>query len=218
MARWFLEGFDRGHLDRGARAIFVGGVMSGTSLAAPSRIREVASYLANYALFAQVVLKAGSLALPFMTVADGVVGIVRKVLKTVSRVPIVDAGIALVPGFSGMARVSTNAELINLMSSTDSRLLDHYYAVASRYTPPDDWRFWKMFRERTRAVVTDRLFPGDHDLVVDTKSCVTLAGGIEISDSKRLLVYEGSDVHHTNYFRQSGVVEMIYRFSRGDDT
>jgi hypothetical protein len=78
-----------------------------------------------------------------------------------------DVGVAIVPGFVGMSRAGTNAELRALRAGVDG-LPPGYFAVTGDFEPTDPtWKFWRGWQARIANGLADRVFDGPNDLVVD---------------------------------------------------
>lgn len=208
VARWWLETLDRNG-DCKRRAVLVGSPLAGTSLASPPRIRSLLSWFTNL----NRVLSAGTTAaapvLPFLTVVSGLLRMSAAVTNAASKTPVADAVIGLIPGLSGMSRVSNNFELRRL--NVDGIRTPEYFVVQSNFQIDDPgWRFWDYFTDakvRTVDAVSDLLFTENNDLVVDTASMAYLSPGASIG--KILDFGTSNQVHHTNYFRQKATIDFI---------
>jgi hypothetical protein len=106
VARWWMEAFDALSIRR-RRAIIVAAPLAGTSLASPVRLRAGLNVLATYSK----VLGTAAMAVPFMMAPAAILRVVGSVVGVTSRVPLVDAALAMIPGLNGQSRVDNNAEL-----------------------------------------------------------------------------------------------------------
>lgn len=184
--------------------------MHGTSLAAPDKIQNAMSLISNVGTFAEKTLSLVGVANPFLWVAGKLVEVIVSVTGALAKTPIVDALTALVPGLAGQSMVDNNYE-INRLRSGPTVVAPAYYAIESNFETADPgWRFWRNFRgDRPLDIMTDVVFSGENDLVVDTVSMtdfgvpkLTLAGpscDFGTSDS----------VWHCNYFRQERSINYI---------
>jgi hypothetical protein len=109
VARWFSEMLHRppGRRRRMRRIVFVGCPLQGTSLADPSSVRNGLNLLTNVG---KVLGDTFSL-VPYLAAASGLVQVLSSVGNFAAKSPIVDAGIALMPGIAAMSRIANNAEL-----------------------------------------------------------------------------------------------------------
>jgi pimeloyl-ACP methyl ester carboxylesterase len=189
------------------KVVFVGSPLVGTGLASPANLRGALDLLAN--VFKGLELAGGlaSTVMPFMAVVTGVAKIVGGILQLGARTPLVDAGIALVPGLVAQSQVSNNAELIRL-NRPPWISQPTLYAVRSNFEPSATgdpwWQFWKRFRNLGAQVAeagAAMIFNGQNDLVVDTQS-MTLLCGNEIPVKQIRDFGTSRTVHHCNYFRQ----------------
>jgi pimeloyl-ACP methyl ester carboxylesterase len=206
VSRWWLEALDRG---KGARkAVLVGSPLNGTSLATPRSIRSLMSWMSNLSRVIGEVSGAGGSMIPFLTVIAGLARIAATVTNLASKVPAVDAAIAMVPGLAAMSR--ENFELARL--NVQMKALPAYFAVTSDFQPPAvGWEFWKAFQGASiRAVnaLVDPLFDQANDLVVDTGSMDHLWTGGLIKDK---FDFGGTNslVYHTNYFEQQPMLDWM---------
>jgi pimeloyl-ACP methyl ester carboxylesterase len=199
------------------RVIFVGSPLEGTSLAAPARIKATLDYLSNFADTLSKVATVGSYVpplAPVMTVVAGLMSIVGGVLTVGARTPIIDAGVAIVPGLMAQSKVANNQELLRLHQhawpSTPTA-----YAVVSNFEPvdPDEprWKFWKRWANPLGSaadVLADRLFDGPNDLVVDNNTMTRIVTAP--FQAANVLTFDVKErVHHCNYFAQPKTVEAI---------
>lgn len=208
--RWWLEALDRGKGKR--RAVMVGGTLGGTSLAAPRKLRAAVGLFTNILRAMHGVVATGSALVPPLAPLASLLRVLSFATKGLSSTPIIDAGVALVPGLAAMSRVGNNAELLALRGRI-RKAPAHYYAVRSNFEPDDvGWKFWRAFRGPNIAdPAADAIFQGDNDLVVDTSSMVDLADhGLAIPTGKRVLDFgTNGAVHHLNYFEQKQTLEKV---------
>jgi hypothetical protein len=210
VTRWWLTGFRPDFGD--ARVVFVGSPLAGTSLAAPPRLKEALEFVAN---IGQAFLGAASLAsvaVPFLSVATGLMKVVTSVTSLTTRTPLLDAVMAMIPGLAAQGRVGDNPELGRLHLLTGAPP-PGWFAVRSNFEPKaTGWRFWQRFvrlRSDLTNAASDLVFQAENDLVVDTGSMTSLADTIEIPPD-RVLDFQTSDVvHHCNYFEQPETIRFL---------
>lgn len=209
VVRYWLELFARERLPH-CRSVFVAGTLMGTSLAAPPRLRAALNY---FGVWAQVLGRAGEALTgfgPFGAIA-WLASILHKSVGLFSTAS--DAGIALVPGLAGISSVSTNAELDELCRIAASRGSppDAYFAVTSAYEPSGKFGVLGNLIRSAADHAADRLFPNEHDLVVDTDHMRAIALRNElVIANERCLALGGQDgVSHTEYFSSPRVLEFL---------
>ena len=205
--RWWLEALDRGHGAR--RVVFVGGALGGTSLASPPKLKAAVSLFTNILRVMGDVVGKGSAILPPLAPLVGILKILSLASGGLSRAPIVDAGVALVPGLAAMSRVRNNAELLALRSRALPK--DTVFAIKSDFEPKGPgWRFWRRFTGPGVAdLASDAIFGAANDLVVDTSSMVDLGEDVRIPGTRTLDFEQSSTVHHLNYFEQPSTLERL---------
>ncbi len=208
VARWWLDAL-RPAGAPAARAVLVGSPLAGTSLASPARLRAAIDLLTNLARGMALAGAAASAAMPLLTAVVGVTKILASVTAAAAHTPLVDAGIALVPGLAAQSAVSNNAEIARLRAAGASG--SAWFAVLSNFEPADPgWAFWKRFRKSALLDAgADLIFQGANDLVVDTASMTDLGPATAIAT---VLDFGTSEsVLHTNYFSQARTAEFIAR-------
>lgn len=208
VARWWLEVLRPPGAPAG-RAILVGSPLAGTSLASPVRLRAALNLVTNIARAMSVAGAAASSTLPILTVVTGVMKAVASLSSLAARTPLVDAGLALVPGLAGQSAVSNNAEIVRLRRTAAPP--PGYFAILSNFETEDPgWAFWKRFRKLALLDEgADVIFEGANDLVVDTGSMTQLGPTANIT---AVLDYQkSSKVHHTNYFSQGRTADFILK-------
>jgi hypothetical protein len=211
VVRWWLEAFG-GSLAPSARirVVLAGSPLHGTSLAAPDKIQHAMSLISNVGTFAEKTLGLVGLSNPFLWVAGKLVEVIVSVAGALSRTPLVDALAALVPGLAGQSAVDNNHE-INRLRIGPAAVSPSYYAIMSNFETRDPgWRFWRNFRrDRATDLVTDVVFPGENDLVVDTWSMADF-GVPRLKLAGPPCDFGTSDVvWHCNYFRQEKAVAFL---------
>jgi hypothetical protein len=213
VTRWWMEGFDHGEAPI-RRAVFLGSPLAGTGLAAPPNLRATLSLLTNFGNALGTAASVGATAFPFLTVVAGLFRVVSSVTSLVSRTPVVDAAIAMVPGLAAMSRVSNNHELLTLRSAAPV-VRGRYFVVQSNFEPDDpSWKFWRWFRkDRLLDRAADAVFDGANDLVVDTASMTGFSADAAFTLPKSQILDFGTSptVHHTNYLRQQRTLAFIRR-------
>lgn len=210
VARWWLETL-RGELAAQDRVVLVGCPLAGTGLAAAPRLRAALNLLTNLGRALTVMGGLASAAVPFLTVASGLMRVFSSLTGFAAKTPLLDAGVALVPGLAGQARVGNNPEILRLRRRAAPA--SRYFAVRSNFEPQaPGWAFWRRFRAESLADLgADAVFEGENDLVVDTSSMTELADATVIPTSDVLDFGTSEVVHHTNYFRQQQTVEFLAR-------
>lgn len=216
VASWWLRLTSR----KVGRIIFVGSPLEGTSLAAPARLRDALDGLANIADIGQrVATAAGSFvppAAPLLAVAAGLMKVVGGILSVGANTPILDAGVALVPGLAAQSRVENNLELAALHGHLPSSMPE-LFCVCSNFEVTDDkspwWQFWKRWRRPLDVLkdeAADGIFEHENDLVVDVGSMSRLCGVDIPKTPARTLDFKSNDsVHHTNYFAQPRTAQFL---------
>jgi pimeloyl-ACP methyl ester carboxylesterase len=212
VAAWWM----RNGLRKVENVIFVGTPLTGTSLASPPKLRQALDMLANTFRALELAGAAASTVAPMMGAVTGIAKIVGGALRLGARLPVADAGVAIVPGLAAQSRVSNNAELIRL-AGTAWASSPTCYAVLSNFEAPSNaapwWQFWKHFRGLGSALLdtgADAIFKGDNDLVVDTDA-MTLVRNARIPASRVLDFGTNGVVHHCSYFRQPRTVALMER-------
>ena len=216
VSRWWYEVACRRPEQRG-KVIFVGAPLSGTSLAAPDRVRAAIDYFTNIGQVVDKGLDVASKIVPYLSVAQFLMSLVCSTASIVSKTPVADAVIALVPGLDAQSRVQNNYELNELRNRPAH--LSNYYFVTSSFRPKDvGWEFWKYFTEintRVKSLAADKIFPGPHDMVVDTSSMLDLGEQTgPIPKSHQLNFGMNHRVHHTNYFEFKESIDYMTKVLR----
>lgn len=196
------------------RVVFVGSPLEGTSLAAPARLKQALDLLGNLARALGTMSHIGATAVPMLAFAGGVMKIVGGVLSLGAGSPLVDAGVAIVPGLAAQSRVGNNMELTALFGE-EWTTRHQLHAITSNYAPArlDEpwWKFWTHFRSIPGRVAdwgADAIFDGENDLVVDTASMFRL-GRAGIPKARRLEFSADEAVHHCAYFRQKKTIDFL---------
>lgn len=213
VTRWWLEALGGG-VGTHARAVLVGSPIAGTSLAAGPRIRAGLDMLTNYGTVLERTMGLIGVANPFLYAPVAILRVLLSVTGLVTKLPIADAAVAMVPGLFGQARIGNNGEIRRLRAGPTVRNID-YFAVRSNFEPQSEgWKFWRYFRATTLAnPFADIVFDGENDLVVDSDSMTDLgASGAKLA--KTLDFKTNPDVHHVNYFRQQETVAFIEKSLR----
>lgn len=215
VAAWWL----RTGLRNVKRVICVGAPLEGTSLAAPARIKQTLDYCANVAHAIEASAKlAGGFAppvAPLLGVTAGLMSVLGGALSLGARTPLIDAGVAIIPGLAAQSRVENNQELLRLQRDAWPSQPE-IYAVSSDFEPGDPdakwWEFWRRWNRpllKIADMAADRIFNEPNDLVVDLKTMVRAGSPLPASHVYSLPA--NGRVHHCNYFAQP---EMIERFRR----
>jgi hypothetical protein len=209
VARWWMEWFDLATA-RQRRAIFVASPLAGTSLASPARLRAGLNVLAN---FSKLLGNVG-MAVPFMKAPAAILRVIGSVVGVTSRVPLVDAAVAMIPGLNGQSRVANNPELARLNPSP-VQVPNYYFVISNFESASVGWNLLKYIRESkiraAEAAVDLLVFPGENDIVVDTDSMAS-AAGMKFDPNISLLDFgTNGEVHHTNYFQNQRTLDFICR-------
>ena len=114
VVRWWLEVLDQVPVPRG-RVVFAGPSLAGTGLAAPARLRGALNVLTNISKTLGTISKGSALvfpaAAPIGHAAGVLFGLFGKLTGIAAHTPIVDAGVAMIPGLSGQSREGANGEI-----------------------------------------------------------------------------------------------------------
>lgn len=196
------------------RVVFVGSPLEGTSLAAPARLKQALDLLGNLARALGTMSNIGATAVPMLAFAGGVMKIVGGVLSLGANSPLVDAGVAIIPGLAAQSRVGNNMELTALFGDDWAKRYQ-LHAITSNYAPATLqepwWKFWTHFRSIPGRIAdwgADVIFDGENDLVVDTASMFRL-GHASIPKARRLEFSGDEAVHHCAYFRPPRTFDFL---------
>ncbi len=216
VGRWWLEMLDTAKRRR-RRAVLVGCPLTGTSLAAPDRLKRALDHLSN------TIEAVGGIASRdlFKIALVGLASIGAWALKVPGDLGAFDALFGMIPGLAAMSRIQNNSELNELMKSKGQGVVE-YFGVRSNFQPPEirAWRFWNVFnrpdpdRRLLNTLADNFVFrdehddPLDNDLVVDCDA-MDLPGN-PIPPQNWLRFGQVSDkVHHTNYFQQPEMLDFV---------
>jgi hypothetical protein len=208
VASWLL----RLHVVPVRNAILVGSPLTGTSLAAPARLRAALDFLANVGEAVAGLADGASAAMPIAAGAAGLARIFGRTLRLGSSLPIVDGAVALIPGLATQQRTSNNREIQQLFRAP-WRTPAQLSAVRVTFHPAEadqGWRFWRRFTHLGDQLLhagADLVFDGDNDLVVDTQAMVQLGEAAVLKDVHDL--GRSVSTHHCNYFRNQDVLKFI---------
>jgi hypothetical protein len=205
VARWWMEAFDR--QSRTRRCVFVAAPLNGTSLASPARLRSGLNALASFGKL----LGSAAMAAPFIHAPAAILRVLSSVVSASSRVPLVDAAVAMIPGLNGQSRVQNNAELLRL--NQNPLAAPSYSFVRSNFESTDaGWQLWRYVTEgkvrAAEAAASLLVFPKENDLVVDCAS-MTEVPGVALDPKLNLCDFGTCQVHHTNYFEQPRTINFI---------
>lgn len=195
--------------------VFVGSPLEGTSLAAPAKLKDALDLLANLARAVGTVAGTAATVVPMLGAAAGLMKIVGGVLTLGARTPLLDAGVALVPGLAAQSRDKSNYEL-TLLLHNDWTARTRMFAIKSNFEPPENtdpwWKFWSRFRGVPSELAywgAGKVFMDANDLVVDSNSMDAL-GSVMIRQSYDFTTVR--PVHHCAYFRQPETTHQIRTF------
>jgi pimeloyl-ACP methyl ester carboxylesterase len=196
------------------RVVFVGSPLEGTSVAAPANLKRALDLLGNFARALGTMANAAATAVPMLAFAGGLMKVLGGVLSLGASSPLIDAGVAIVPGLAAQSRVGNNFELERLFAEDWGKRYQ-LHAILSNYEPsvsPDPWwKFWKHFREMPGRALdwgADVIFKGPNDLVVDTPSMIRL-GNVSVAKARQLEFHGDDAVHHCAYFRQPQTFDFL---------
>lgn len=202
---WALEAF--GVPAAQIRAVLVGSPLGGTSLASPPRLRSTLGLLTNFGTALQAAGAAASAFAPFLLAPMAILKVATSITGVVSKTPVLDGTIAMIPGLAAQSRIRNNPEVGRLRGmSTVSEA--EYFVVTSDFQPSDPgWKFWQWFRgKRIQNAAMDKVFPGQNDLVVDTDSMSEMSPDV----SARFDFRTNPNVHHQNYFEQNRTLSFVH--------
>lgn len=209
VARWF----DQLHSSTPGirKVVLVGSPLGGTSLASPPNLRKTIRLLTNLGHVAEKVTTLMSSAVPLLTIVGGLLTVVTSISSWTATTPVIDAVVAMVPGWFAQSRVGNNPELLRLLGSNIREPARYYFVISNFESPDPGWAFWKRFRTSSVTdFATDMIFPDLNDLVVDTKSMMNVALKKMKIPSSQVLDYKTSaDVHHLNYFHQRKTIDFL---------
>ncbi|MBA4010941.1 MAG: hypothetical protein C0481_03670 [Phenylobacterium sp.] len=180
------------------KAVFVGCTNRGTNLAEPEHWRTLIDLYTNAAIAAgrAVSLLAGR---PELTPA------ISYTLKTIGQFVQYFSTVAItmnhVPGLAAMRPSSPLVTRLNAAKETGPSPL--YHAVTSNFVAQFDAEMGvtKELAQMVKDRVTNQLFGGANDLVVDTSSMTFLGSRQARLDTTRTFAFgDGEDVYHTIYF------------------
>lgn len=188
--------------------MFVGSPLTGTSLAAPNRLREGLKLLSTYA----GLLGNATMALPLLNAPAALLVIFASLARATASVSLIDAGVAMIPGLNGQSRVENSLELTRLNRECGSYPVQYYF-VSSNFQPERiGWNILKGIRQiavrGANALADNFVFPGDNDLVVDTRA-MTEPWTSGLVPANSLKFDDSAAVHHTIYFRQAKTIDFI---------
>lgn len=218
VTRWWLDVLGDGLPGANVRAVLAGTPLLGTSLAAPNRLHPMLSVVANVGNFVTRTLGIAAAANPFAMASFGLLKfLARRQADRFGIPPVdigsrpgIDAGVVVIPGLQGQSAVANNFELARLQASAN-RANVQYFAITADFEPERmGWKLWKVITEfttRAKDAATDRIFPAENDLVVDTAHMTRLDKARKVVDS--LDFGSQSQVHHCNYFRQPQAISKI---------
>lgn len=203
------------------KVVFAASPLEGTSLAAPARLKDTLDGLANVAEAVEKSATAASLFVPpvqpILGVAAGLMKVLGGVLSLGARSPLLDAGVAVVPGLAAQSMVENNQELTRLVKGPWP-FRPECFTVVGDFEPGDPtapwWQFWKRWRRPLLAAAdsaADHVFKGPNDLVVDTP-CMErpLSAALPKTNILAFCTNNGS-VHHCNYFAQPETAKFLIK-------
>lgn len=200
------------------KVVFVGSPLAGTSLASPAQLKKALDLLGNYSKALGMLANTGATVVPMLAIAGGLMKILGAVLWVGAHTPLLDAGVAIIPGLSSQSYVGNNQELLRLFNDDWPKRYE-LHAVFSNYEPDTTttdpwWKFWTRFRNTKERVMdwgADKIFERENDLVVDMFSMTQLGlkAGQVIPANRCLDLSSAKIVHHCVYFRQPKTIEFL---------
>ncbi len=181
------------------KAIFVGCTNGGTHLAEPENWAAMVDLYTNAIMAgarAIVSLTGGALLSPVVSVGIKTVG---RFVQMFSEVAV---GESRVPGLAAMQPTGATVKGLNEAAGGLDRLAA-YYAMSSNFVARLEPRngITKELAEFVADRVTNRLFQGENDLVVDTASMTTFGTRKARLDAGGTFTFgDTDDVYHTIYF------------------
>jgi hypothetical protein len=221
VTRWWREVLDQpGRL---GETVFVGSPLQGTGLAAPARLKTALDVLTNLANALTTASKVGGavfpMALPLWKASSVLFGFFGKLMQLAARTPVLDAGVALIPGLAAQSMESANGELLHARDYFSSfpdderrRRVDSYRFVTSNFETEDPgWKFWRYFRKsKLMDAGADAVFEGENDLVVDTPNMTSLAEVQPRIRPEHVLAFDKTQlVTHVGYFQRTEAIEFL---------
>lgn len=199
------------------QVVFVGSPLTGTSLAAPDKLRDALDLLANIADAVSLLGRGAALAFPpAMPIALGAAGLAKvlgRVLNLGAALPLADAAVGLVPGLMAQSRVDNNLELRELFPLEHKATLA---AVGVAFKPDEVkepvWKFWQRFSnlgDQLKYAGADLIFRQPNDLVVDTSAMSALGQTLRMAPGDWYDLGERAHTHHCNYFRDADVLKFL---------
>jgi hypothetical protein len=198
--------------------VFAASPLRGTSLASPARLKAALDGLANVANAIEKLAELGGTFVPptqpMLGVAAALMKILGGTLSFGARTPLLDAGVAIVPGLAAQSLVSNNQELMRLWPHPCAQT-PTCHAISANFEPGDPNESWWKFLARWRRpvqtaadVAADAVFPDANDLVVDTASMQS-PNGSWLKFGAGLPFGRTPTVHHCNYFAQPETAKFL---------
>jgi hypothetical protein len=225
VVRWWMEVFDPRQL-RSGRVVFVGAPLAGSSLAAPNRIRAGLDLVTNAGFALGKGAQIAAVAVPWIGAVGALIRILASATGALSKTPVVDVALAMIPGLAAQAKTNNNVELQGLQRGLSAVPGGYHFILSDfepAYTEEGLWKFWKQFTrigDTAKDWAADKVFDAANDLVVDTASMTQLSEVVSAIAPGRLQDFGHSAlVHHLNYFDQPDTYEFIQRaFGPGSST
>jgi len=231
VARWWGEKIDS-FSKRKIKTVYLGSTLGGTRLASPYHLKSSLNLLTNIGTAVATGAAMGSALIPaaggFFAASMGLHRIFTNVVGAFRKTPIIDAGVALVPGLNGQSRQGANSEIValrehfaSLPRSTQNQIIRSSLFMTSDFQPEPKpwWHFWKYFnKQRIANFAADRIFPGANDLVVDTESMNELCDEVNLTQQQKQLIHSklhthafgtNSRIHHLNYLSHPTTLKKI---------
>ncbi|MCP4007542.1 MAG: alpha/beta hydrolase [bacterium] len=216
VTRWWAEELCKRPETLG-KLVLVGSPLAGTSLAAAPRLRASLDYLTNVGNVLESGAGMAATAFPLLAAVTGILRVVATATKIVSKTPMLDAAIAMIPGLSAQARTGDNPSIDKLRSGISAASAPEYYVIRADFEPPPvGWKFWRAFQnpgDRIKNFGADLVFDEANDLVVNTASMDELSDDLRITRKSRVRDFgTTSRIHHTNYFEQAETTQSFTRW------
>jgi hypothetical protein len=172
--------------------------------------------LSNLGIALRIGGTAAAVYLPLLAAPLGLLRIATSVVTTTARTPVIDVAVSMIPGLAGQSRVALNHELDRLRAVAPARPPTYFVVQSNFESDAPGWRFWRWFRaDALKGVAAHAVFPGENDLVVDTRSMTEFSPPGDASrvallpPNRRHDFGTSARVHHTNYFEQAETLDFI---------
>ena len=132
VARWWVEALLH-NPDRIGKVILVGSPLAGTSLVAAPRLRAGLDLLTNVADVLGRGATLASAAVPLLTAVAGILKVFGSVTRVVSKTPVLDATVSLIPGLAAQSMTGDNPNIVRLREAVTNDVARRYFSVATEF-------------------------------------------------------------------------------------